>query len=340
MTTTTTTTRTTDRKAETMTSTMKAVVHDRYGTPDVLRVAEVDVPEAGPGEVLVRIRAAGVDPGVWFFLTGKPYVVRAASGPRRPRRPILGRAVAGRVQAVGGAVTQWRPGDEVVAELSSGAYAEYVAAPAKALARKPAGLTFAQAATLPISATTALQALRDAGRAGPGKHVLVNGASGGVGTFAVQIAAALGAEVTAVCSTRNADLLRSIGADHVVDYTREDFTAGGPRYDVILDLIGNHSLRESRRALTATGTLVLSAGPPAPVFRRMIAAFALSPFVGHRLVPLVATPKAADLDAVRDLVDEGKVTPVLDRTFDLADTAGALRHQGDGHARGKTVVTV
>jgi NADPH:quinone reductase-like Zn-dependent oxidoreductase len=239
--------------------------------------------------VLVRVHAAGVDPGVWFFLTGKPYLVRAASGPRRPRRPILGRAVAGRVEAVGGAVTRWQPGDEVVAELSSGAYAEYVAAPASALARKPAGLTFAQTAALPISATTALQAMRDAGRAGPGKHVLVNGASGGMGTFAVQIAAALGAEVTAVCSTRNADLLRSIGADHVVDYAREDFTAGGPRY---------------------------------------------------RLVPLVATPKAADLDALRDLVDEGKVAPVMDRTFDLADAAEALRHQGAGHARGKTVVTV
>ena len=309
-------------------------------TPEVLRVENIGMPAIGDDEVLVRVHAAGVDPSVWFFLTGKPYPVRALAGIRRPRRPVLGRALAGRVETVGSAVTRWRPGDEVMAELTGGAYAEYVAAPAKALARKPAGLTFAQAAAVPLSGLTALQGIRDAGRTGPGTRVLVNGASGGVGTFAVQIAAALGAEVTAVCSGRNADLVRSIGAHHVVDYTREDFTAGGPRYDVVFDLVGNHTMKQSRRALTAGGTLVLSAGPPAPSIRRTIAATLLSPFVGHRLVPLFARPVAADLDVLRELVDDGSVTPVIDRTFDLADTAAALRHLGDGHARGKTVITV
>jgi NADPH:quinone reductase-like Zn-dependent oxidoreductase len=337
---TTTTGREATMQAQQQPGTMRAVVQDRYGTPEVLRVENVAVPAVKDDEVLVRVHAAGVDPSVWFFLTGKPYLVRALAGVRRPRRPVLGRALAGRVETVGSAVTQWRPGDEVMAELTGGAYAEYVAAPATALARKPAGLTFAQAAAVPLSGLTALQGIRDAGRAGPGTRVLVNGASGGVGTFAVQIAAALGAEVTAVCSGRNADLVRSIGAHHVVDYTREDFTAGGPRYDVILDLVGNHTMTQSRRALTAGGTLVLSAGPPAPSVRRTIAATLLSPFVGHRLVPLFARPVAADLDVLRELVDDGSVTPVIDRTFDLADTAAALRHQGEGHARGKTVVTV
>jgi NADPH:quinone reductase-like Zn-dependent oxidoreductase len=320
--------------------TMRAVLHERYGGPDVLRVGHADVPAVGDDEVLVRVHAAGVDPGVWFFLTGKPYLVRAVNGLRRPRRPVLGRAVAGRVETVGDAVTAWRPGDEVMAELTGGGYAEYVVAPASALARKPAGLTFAQAAALPLSGTAALQGLRDAGRVEPGRHVLVNGASGGVGTFAVQLAAALGAEVTAVCSTRNADLVRSIGAHHVVDHTREDYTAGGARYDVVLDLVGNHSIRRNRRALAAGGTLVLSAGPPAPSVRRALGALALSPFVGHRLAPLFAKPVAADLDVLRDYVEAGELTPVIDRTYDLADTAEALRHQGEGHARGKTVVTV
>jgi NADPH:quinone reductase-like Zn-dependent oxidoreductase len=287
------------------------------------------------------VLAAGVDPGVWLFLVGEPRVLRAAAGFARPRNPVLGRALAGRVEAVGAAVTRFRPGDEVYGELTGGAYAEYAAAPEKLLAAKPAGLSFAQAAAVPLSGTAALQCLRDAGRLRPGMHVLVNGAAGGVGTFAVQIAKALGAEVTAVCSPDSADLVGSLGADHLVDYTREDFTTAAARYDVVLDLVGNHPMAACRRVLTPRGRLVLSAGPPAPSVRRMLAALLSYPFLRRRrIVPGFARMSAADLDRLTEMIGSGALTPVLERTYPLDQVAEALRQQGAGHARGKTVITM
>lgn len=319
---------------------MKAIIQRRYGTPDVLEYGDVDVPEIGDDEVRVRVRAAGVDPGVWFCVSGKPFVVRAAVGLSKPRHSIPGRAMAGHVEAVGKNASRFQPDDEVYGELTGGAYAEYVAAPEKVLARKPANLTFEQAAAVPLSAATALQGVRDKGRTQPGQHVLVNGASGGVGTFAVQIAKALGAEVTGVCSGKNADLVGSLGADHVVDYALEDFTESGQRYDVVFDLIGNHSLRACRRALAPNGRLVLSSGPPSPVIRRLLAAVTLSPFMQKKMVPLLQTPNSDDLETLTQLVEAGAVTPVIDRTYPLHHAAEALRRQGEGHMRGKTVITI
>ncbi|CAN5897825.1 NAD(P)-dependent alcohol dehydrogenase [soil metagenome] len=319
---------------------MKAIVYDRYGPPSVLELQEVAVPDVGDHEVLVRVHAAGVDPGVWFTLVGKPYVVRAASGLFRPRKTILGRAVAGRVEAVGSKVAEFEPGAEVFGEIAGGAYAEYVSAPAKALALKPANLTFTEAAAVPLSAVTALQGLRDKGRIRKGHSVLINGASGGVGTFGVQIAKHFGAEVTGVCSTKNADLVRSIGADHVIDYTQQDFTQSSRHYDLIFDLVGNHPLSAYRRSLTPEGTLLLSSGPPSPVIRRIIAALVLSPFVGQRMVPLLSVPRREDLEALTELIEAGAVAPVIDRTYPLSEVAEALRHQGEGHRRGKIIITV
>ncbi|MFI2665440.1 NAD(P)-dependent alcohol dehydrogenase [Micromonospora carbonacea] len=319
---------------------MKAVIQREYGPPDVLRRADLDLPAVvGPDEVRIRVYAAGVDPGVWFFLTGRPWLVRAAAGIRAPRHTVPGRALAGRVEAVGAQVTHFRAGEDVYAE-GLGAFAEYAVVAERMLARKPANLTFEQAAAIPISATTALQGLRDTGRLRAGQHVLVNGATGGVGTFAVQIAKALGAEVTAVCAPNAAELVRSLGADHVVDYTREDFTAGTRRYDVVFDLVGSHSLAQCRRVLTPDGRLVLSAGPPAPWLRRRLAALVLSPLRSRTMAALDARPNAADLDALRDLVEAGQVTPVIDRVFPLEDVVDALRHYGSGHARGKTVLSI
>jgi NADPH:quinone reductase-like Zn-dependent oxidoreductase len=326
---------TTDRNV-----TMKAAVYHRYGEPSVIDFRDVAMPVVGDREVLVQGPAAGVDPGVWFTLVGKPYIVRTASGLRRPRKPILGRAVAGRVKAVGSRVTEFEPGDEVYGEITGGAYAEYASAPASALAVKPANLTFVQAAAVPLSAVTALQGLRDKGRIQPGDSVLVNGASGGVGTFAVQLAEHFGADVTGVCSTRNVDLMRSIGANHVIDYTREDFTQNSRRYDLIFDLVGNHPLSAYRRVLTPKGTLVLSSGPPSPVLRRIMAALVLSPFVGQRMVPLLSMPRRRDLEVLTALIETGAVTPVIDRTYPLSEVAQALQHQGGGRRRGKVVITI
>ena len=319
---------------------MKAAVYREYGPPDVLRFEEVEVPAIADDQVLVRVRAAGVDPGVWFFLTGEPRMLRAAAGFSRPKNPVLGRALAGRVAAVGAKVTRFRPGDEVWGEIPGGAYAEYAAAPEKLLAAKPAGLSFEEAACLPLSGTTALQCLRNAGRLQPGMHVLINGAAGGIGTLAVQIAKALGARVTAVCSADSADLVRSLGADHVIDYASADFTDAGPRYDVVVDLVGNHTMAQCRRVLAPGGRLVLSAGPPAPSVRRTIAGFLSYPFLRRKIVPCVAGPDVADLDRLGELVGSGALRPVMDRTYPLAQAADALRHQGAGHARGKTVITV
>lgn len=331
---------------------MKAIVQDRYGSADALRFEVVDDPAPGDGEVLVRVRAAAVNAYDWHTMRGDPYLARLAMpsvfGPRGPKRRVRGRDFAGQVEAVGRGVTRFRPGDEVYGDLghASGAFAEYACAPQDQVARKPANLTFEQAAAVPLAGNTALMGLRDAAGVRPGWRVVVNGASGGVGTFAVQIAKALGAEVTAVCSTRNTDLVRDLGADHVVDYTRQDFTRAGHRYDAVLDLVGNRSLTALRRALTPRGALVLSGGgvsrggslvgPMGLLIRSQL----LSPFVGQRLVRLTEAPSARNLDALRALVESGAVTPAIDRAYPLSEAAEAIRYLEVDHARAKVVVTM
>ncbi|MER6313303.1 NAD(P)-dependent alcohol dehydrogenase [Streptomyces sp. NPDC001581] len=324
---------------------MKAIVQDRYGSPDVLELREIGRPVAGDHEVLVRVRAAAVNARDWHLMRGDPYLARLVLGFGGPKAKVRGTDFAGVVEAVGKDVTRLRPGDEVFGE-AEGAFAEYVCAPADVVEAMPAGLSFEQAAALPLAGNTALMGLRDLGRVRPGQKVLVNGASGGVGTFAVQIAKALGAEVTGVCGTRNVELVRSLGADHVVDYSREDFTRGGPHHDLVLDLVGNRSPAACRRALTPGGTLVLSGGgvsdggsllgPMALLMKGQ----ALSPFVGQRLVVLTATPSGANLAALRELVEPGKVTPVIDRTYPLHEVPEAIRYLEVEHARAKVVITV
>ena len=323
---------------------MKAVIQERYGSPDVLELRDVDEPVPADGQVLVRVRAAGLNAYDWHLMRGDPYVARLALGRRGPRARIRGRDFAGVVAAAGRNVPDLRPGDEVFGEVD-GTFAEYVCVPDAWVERKPAALTFEQAAALPLAGNTALRGLRDVAGLRPGQHVLVNGASGGVGTFAVQIAKALGAEVTGVCSTRNTDLVRALGADHTVDYTREDFTRAGRRYDVVLDLAASHGIFALRRALAPTGTLVLGSGGRsgqflgAPVL--ILKGVALSPFVRQRLRPLVGpAPGKAVLADLRDLADAGKLAPVIDRTYPLADAPEAIRHLETEHARGKIVVTV
>ena len=323
---------------------MKAITYHRYGPPDILELEEVEAPAVGDGDVLVRVRAAAANPRDWHLMRGLPYVVRPQFGLRRPRRSGLGGDVAGWVEAVGRDVTRFRPGDEVFADIETGGFAEYARVSEDALALKPANLTFEQAAAVPLAALTALQGLRDHGRLQAGQRVLIVGASGGVGTFAVQIAKAFGAEVTGVCSTRNLELVRSLGADHVIDYTREDYTRTGGRYDLVLQLGGTRSPWALRRALTPRGTLLPSSGDSdgrwvGPV-GRMLQALALAPFVGQRLVPFLAKPSREDLEVMRELIESGRVSPVIDRTYPLSDTPEAIRHLETGHARGKIVITV
>ena len=322
---------------------MMAITHDGWVGPDGLEVREVATPVVGDDQVLIAVHAASVNPADWYVMTGVPWMLRLGTALRPPRAAIPGRAVAGHVEAVVGAVTGLRPGDEVMAETNGGGFAELVAVRADRVAPKPWRLTFEQASAVPLAGTTALQGLRDVGRATPGHRVLINGASGGVGTFAVQIASALGAEVTGVCRTRNVDLVRSLGANHVIDRTQEDATASGRRYDVIFDLVGNHTVADLRHALTSDGTLVLSSGhgnrATGPV-GRLLSAMAASPFVPQRLAPLFARPGRADLVAVTELIETGAVTPVIDRNHKLYEAADAMRHQGEGQARGKTVITV
>jgi NADPH:quinone reductase-like Zn-dependent oxidoreductase len=322
---------------------MKAVVQDRYGSTSVLKLAEVDKPVAKDDEVLIRVRAAAVSMADWYLMRGEPYIVRLTSGLRRPRNAIRGRDVAGQVEAVGRNVTQLRPGDEVYGEVDTGSFAEYTCVPEDLVGLKPANLTFEQAAAVPWAAVAALQGLRDVGKVQPGQKVLVNGASGGVGTFAVQIAKALGADVTGVCSTRNVDLVRSVGADHVIDYTQEDFTRNGQRYDLILDMIANHSLTDCRRALTPRGTLVLCSGNGSRWFGpmgRMVKTLVLSPFASQTLGSLMAKQSKADLGVLKELIESGRVTPAIDRVYPLSETPEAIRHFGEEHARGKVVITV
>ena len=322
---------------------MKAIVQRAYGTAHVLRLEEIGKPVISDDEVLVRVRAAAVNHADWVYTTGRPFIARLAFGLSKPKQIVRGKDLAGVVEAVGTKVTRFRPGDEVYAEVEAGGFAEYTAVPEKLLAHKPTTLSYEQAATVPLSARTALQGLRDGGRVQPGQKVLINGASGGVGTFAVQIAKALGAEVTAVCSTRNAELVRALGADHVVDYTREDFTTSGKRYDAIFDLIGNNSLTAYRRALTHTGTLVLSSGTGGRVLGpmgRILRALALSPFISQNLRTFTATPGRESLDELRDLIEAGKIAPAIDRTYPLSETAEAIRYFAEEHARGKIVISL
>jgi NADPH:quinone reductase-like Zn-dependent oxidoreductase len=324
---------------------MKAIAYDEYGSADVLELKDVRKPGVEGDRVLIRVRAASANPYDWHFMRGTPYIARLmATGLRKPKHSVLGTDVAGEVEAVGNAVTRFRPGDEVFGFVGSGGFAEYVSAPERLLALKPANLSFQQAATVPLAAVTALQGLRDAGAIRSGQKVLIVGASGGVGTFAVQIAKWYGAEVTGVCSTKNLELVRSIGADHVIDYTQEDFTRSGHKYDLVFQLAGTALPSACRRVLTPKGILVLSSGDSpgriiGPIGRILKAAL-LSPFVGQKLRPLVAKPSSDDLQFLRDLIDAGSVTPVIDRTYPLSDAPTAIRYLETGHARGKVVISV
>lgn len=324
---------------------MKAIVQDTYGSPDVLELRDIDKPVVGDHDVLVRVHAAGVDPGVWHLMTGLPYLVRIMGfGLRKPKARVRGMDVAGRVEAVGKGVTQFQPGDEVFGTCY-GSFAEYACAEEDRLARKPANLTFEQAAAVPISACTALQGLRDKGQVRAGQRVLIIGAAGGVGTFAVQLAKAFGAEVTGVCSTTKVDLVRSIGAERAIDYTREDFADGRQHYDVILDTAGNRPLSHLRRALTPRGTLVIVGGEGGGRWlggfpRQILWAPMLSPFVGQQLRSLSSTARKGDLQFLKELIEAGKVTPVIDRTYPLSKVPEAIRYLEEGHARGKVVITV
>ena len=323
---------------------MKAIVQDTYGATDVLQLRDIDKPEIADDEVLVRIHAAGVDRGVWHLMTGLAYPIRLAGyGLRAPKTPVPGMDLAGVVEAVGKDVTRFQPGDEVFG-IGKGAYAEYARAPEKKLAPKPANLTFEQAAAVAISGLTALQGVRDHGRVEPGQKVLIIGASGGVGTFAVQLAKAFGAEVTAVCSTTKVDLVRSLGADHVIDYTRDDFAKGQQRYDVILDIGGNASLSRLRRALAPKGTLVIVGGETGGRwlggYDRQLRARLLSRFVGQNLRSFINSENYQDMIVLTELIEAGKVTPVIDRTYPLTEVPKAIRYLEEGHARGKLVITV
>jgi NADPH:quinone reductase-like Zn-dependent oxidoreductase len=321
---------------------MKAVSYHRYGTPAELSWADVERPAPGPHDVLLRVHAASLNHADLFLLHGSPRIARLAFGVRRPKATILGRDVAGTVEAVGPQVTRFRPGDEVFGEVEQRGFAEYVAAPAAHLAAKPAGVSFADAATLPVAATTALQALRLA-RTGPEKTVLVNGASGGVGTFAVQLARNLGATVTGVCSTRNAELVQRLGAARVIDYTRTDLTAGTDRFDVIVDLAGSHRLAAMRRLLTPDGVYVASTGNGGPLLGpvpRLLALAVTAPFVGPGLRVLTSKRDVDDLALLAGMVERGELTPAIERTYPLHEAADALWHLEREHARGKIVLSL
>ncbi|KOX18794.1 NADPH:quinone reductase [Saccharothrix sp. NRRL B-16348] len=323
---------------------MKAIVQDRYGEPDdVLEFREVDRPEPGERQVLVRVHAAGVNIADWFIMTGIPYVIRLAGyGVRTPKRSVPGTDVAGVVEAVGAAVTRFKPGDEVFGE-GTGTFAEYACADEDRLAAKPAGMTFEEAAGVPLAGVTAVMMLRDAGRLAAGQRLLVNGSSGGIGTYAVQIAKAMGAEVTAVCGPNNVDLVRELGADHVVDYSREDFTRTDERYDAILDHVMNHPFSALLRLLTPTGVLMPNSGTGGKWLggaRHRVKAEVIRPFTRRRLAPLLARTTRADLEVLAGLAESGQLRTVVGRTWPLNDAARAVRHVGDGHARGKVVVTV
>ena len=334
------------RATTTRTTTMKAVVQDGYGSSKVLELRDIATPEIGEGDVLVRVRAAGVNPGDWAIMGGLPYIARPVYGMGKPKNRVRGTDLAGEVEAVSASVTRFRPGDEVFGSSKNlgGAFAEYAAVSEGALAPKPTNLTFEQAAAVPMAGYVALQALRDHGKVKAGQKVLVNGASGGIGTFAVQIAKSLGAEVTGVTSTRNVELVRSLGADHVIDYTKEDFTRTGQRYDFILDNVANHALSDLRRALAPRGMLVPNGGGFDHRWvasgGRLISAKVSFAFVSQSLATFIVSPNQENLVVLSALIETGKVTPVIDRTYPLSETRQAIDHVGGGHARGKVVVAV
>lgn len=319
---------------------MKAIVQDSYGSAEVLQARDIEMPLIADNEVLVRVHAASIHVGDWILMTGSPFVMRMATGLRKPKNPIPGTDVAGTVEAVGKDVQRLRPGDEVFG-WCAGAFAEFASASEDQFILKPANLTFEQAAAVGVSATTALQLLRDDGKVQPGQKVLINGASGGVGTFAVQIAKAFGAEVTGVCSTKNVDLVRSIGADHVIDYTREDFSTGMRRYDLILDNVGNHSMARTRRALSSTGTLISNGGGHAGgKLGRTIRTMLVAMFVRQQAKPTLKTQNRDDLVALKELVEAGRITPVIDSTHPLNETPKAIGRVATGRTRGTIVISV
>jgi NADPH:quinone reductase-like Zn-dependent oxidoreductase len=326
---------------------MKAIVYTEYGSPDVLELTEVEKPAPNDDEVLLKVHAASVNPADWHLLRGMPYIARLQLGLRKPNDRVLGCDVAGQVEAVGKNVTMLQPGDEVFGSPfmhGFGAFAECVCVSEDLLAPKPATLSFEQAAAVPLAALTALQGLRDHGRIEAGHKVLIVGASGGVGTFAVQIARSFDAEVSGVCSTRNVEMVRSLGADHVIDYTQEDFTQSGKNYDLIFQLAGTRSPSECRRALTSEGTLVLSSGESdgrwiGPV-DRIIKALVLSPFVSEKMASFTVKPNKEDLQFLKQLIEAGTLTPVIDRTYPLSEVPEAIRYLEEGHAQGKVVITV
>jgi NADPH:quinone reductase-like Zn-dependent oxidoreductase len=322
---------------------VKAIVQDEYGAPEeVLALREIDKPAVADDEVLVRVRAAAVAGDDWHLMRGQPYVARMEMGLRRPKSRVPGRDLAGTVEAVGAEVEEFEPGEEVFG-WCEGAFAEYASVPEKALAPKPANLTPEQAAVVPICGFTALQALRDKGEVQPGQSVLIVGASGGVGSFAVQIAKAFGAEVSGVCSGRNAELVRSLGADHVIDYTREDFARDGQRYELIVDLVGDRSLKDLRGALTRKGTLVMVGGTGGRWLKgtdRWLWGSLLSPFLGQRLRPLVHSDRKEDLLTLKALIEEGKLEPQVTARYPLSEASQAIAHYEAGHAQGKVVITV
>jgi NADPH:quinone reductase-like Zn-dependent oxidoreductase len=316
---------------------MKAIVQNAYGSPALLELKEINKPVVKDDGVLVRVHAAALHAGDYFIMRGVPYLARFAAGWPTPKDYVPGLDLAGHVEAVGKNATRFQPGDEVFA-MCGGACAEYACAPEGRFVLKPANLTFEQAAAVPTSAFAALHGLRDAGKVQPGQKVLINGASGGVGTFAVQIAKSLGAEVTGVCSTRNVDMVRSIGADHVIDYTQEDFTQSGQSYDLILDNVANRSFSDCRRALTPTGTLIPNSAHAGMGY--IVKALVRSAFVRQQGRPFVSMPNNEDWVVLKELIETGKVTPVIDRTYRLSETPDALGYVGEGHARGKVVITI
>ena len=320
---------------------MKAIVYTQYGSPDVLQLKEIEKPVPKDGEILVQIHAASANPLDWHLMRGAPFLARLAGGLRKPKDPRLGADLAGRVEAVGSNVTQFQPGDEVFG-AGTGSFAEYASVPENTVALKPTKRSFEEAAAVPVAAITALQGLRDKGQIHSGQRVLVNGASGGVGTFAVQIAKAFGAEVTGVCSTRNLDMVRSIGADHVIDYTQEDFTQNGQHYDLIYDAVGNRSVTDYKRALNSHGTCVVAGFQNLP---RLFEHAVLGPLrskTGDKKVGLMGIAKMnqKDLGYLKELLEAGKVVPVIERRYPLRETAEAIRYLEEGHARGKVVITV
>jgi NADPH:quinone reductase-like Zn-dependent oxidoreductase len=321
---------------------VKAIVYHEYGSPDILRCEEIEKPTAGDEEVLIKVRAASVNPLDWHFMRGAPYMVRIMTGLQKPERGRLGVDLAGEVEAVGRSVTQFQPGDQVFG-ASLGAFAEYVCAREQAVVLKPANLTFEQAAAMPTAGLTALQALRK-GRIQSGQKVLINGAAGGVGTFAVPIAKSLGAHVTGVCSTRNVSLVRSIGADHVIDYTHEDFTKSGQRYDLIFDCVGNHSLSAFRRVISPNGTYLMVGGSGGGRWigplARGLKAILWSRFVSQNLVMVLSSSNKEDLVTLKQLAESKTFTPIVDRTYPLSEVPKAIRYLEEGHARGKVVVAL